>query len=311
MTHTIVSLLPRFLPDDHYDGFRKLANFYFFNELTDEEKARVAQEADILFVTPQVPVNQSTLETFPNVKMVADYGVGYDQADLALLREKGIIFTNTPTATSGDVADFAMTLLLTASRGIPEAGPRLMRSKTIKCGMPFTRRIWGKKIGIAGLGHIGREIARRAEGFGMQIGYTNLSAVDCAYERFENITELARWCDYLVLAMPGGKATYHIVNDAVLEALGPDGFLINIGRGTLVDSQALVKALKAKTIACAALDVFESEPELDPAFIDCPNLIVTPHIASGTVEARRDSAAQVLENITAFIEGKNPPCRVI
>ena len=311
MTHTIVSLLPRFLPDNHYDGFRQLANFYFFNELTDEEKARVAQEADILFVTPQVPVNQSTLETFPNVKMVADYGVGYDQADLALLREKGIIFTNTPTATSGDVADFAMTLLLTASRGIPEAGHRLMRAKTIKCGMPFTRRIWGKKIGIAGLGHIGREIARRAEGFGMQIGYTNLSAVDCPYQRFENITELARWCDYLVLAMPGGKATYHIVNDAVLEALGPDGFLINIGRGTLVDSQALVKALTAKTIACAALDVFESEPELDPAFIDCPNLIVTPHIASGTVEARRDSAAQVLENITAFIEGKNPPCRVI
>lgn len=311
MTHTIVSLSPRFLPDDHYDGFRSLGDLYFWNELPDDEKARIAPNVDILFVTPQVPVNQSTLDTFPNVKMVADYGVGYDQADLPLLREKGIIFTNTPTATSGDVADFAMTLLLTASRGIPEAGHRLMRSKTIKCAMPFTRRIWGKKIGIAGLGHIGREIARRAEGFGMQVGYTNLSSVDCAYQRFDNITELARWCDYLVLAMPGGQATYHIVNEDVLEALGPEGFLINIGRGTLVDSAALVHALKTKTIACAALDVFESEPELDSAFIDCPNLIVTPHIASSTIEARRDSAIQVLENIKAFIEGENPPCRVI
>ena len=111
--------------------------------------------------------------------------------------------------------------------------------------------------------------------------------------------------------MPGGKATHHIVNAEVLQALGPEGFLINIGRGSLVDTEALLEALKTGRIACAALDVFEGEPQADPRFFECPNLIVTPHVASGTVEARRDMANQVIENMAAFVRGDNPPCRVI
>lgn len=311
MTTTIVSLLPPFLPEDHYEGFKALGKLYFWPELSEDEKKAVADKADILFVTPQVKVDRAVLDTFPRIKMIADFGVGFDLADLSAIKERGIVFTNSPTASSGDVADFAMTLLLAASRGLVQAGHRLMKARSTRCGMPFTRRIAGKRLGVAGLGHIGREIALRGEGFHMEIGYTNLSAVDVPYRRFNDIKELAAWCDYLVLAMPGGKATHHIVNAEVLQALGPEGFLINIGRGSLVDTEALLEALKAGRIACAALDVFEGEPQADPRFFECPNLIVTPHVASGTVEARRDMANQVIENMAAFVRGDNPPCRVI
>lgn len=178
-------------------------------------------------------------------------------------------------------------------------------------GFPLTTRISGKRLGVAGLGHIGREIARRGEGFKMQIGYTNLSACDVPYQRFENLKELAAWSDFLVLAMPGGASTHHIANREVLEALGPQGFLINIGRGELVDTDQLIEALEKKNIAGAALDVFEGEPAIDQRLAQFDNLLITPHIASGTFEARESTGLQALENIQAFLATGTAPNRVI
>ena len=306
----IVSFFPNPLPAPLAQGLSDIAEVVFWSELTEEQKQSL-QDVQIVVTSPTVKMDKALFDLLPNLKMAASLGVGFDKVDLEEVKRRGIVFTNAPTATSDDVADFAWALLCALSRQIPQAFDHAREKLRTFSGFPLTRRITGKKLGVAGLGHIGREIARRAEGFKMTIGYTDLKAHEGKYQKFENLTDLARWCDYLVLAMPGGASTHHIVSKEVLEALGAEGFLINIGRGELIDTNALIEALKEKRIAGAAIDVFEGEPAINPELCGIDNLIITPHVASSTFEARDSVGEQALENIQAFLATGTAPNKII
>ena len=306
----IVSFFPNPLPAPLAQGLSGIAEVVFWSELTEEQKQSL-QDVQIVVTSPTVKMDKALFDLLPNLKMAASLGVGFDKVDLEEVKRRGIVFANSPTATSDDVADFAWALLCALSRQIPQAFDHAREKLRTFSGFPLTRRITGKKLGVAGLGHIGREIARRAEGFKMTIGYTDLKAHEGKYQKFENLTDLARWCDYLVLAMPGGASTHHIVSKEVLEALGAEGFLINIGRGELIDTNALIEALKEKRIAGAAIDVFEGEPAINPELCGIDNLIITPHVASSTFEARDSVGEQALENIQAFLATGTAPNNII
>ena len=306
----IVSFFPNPLPAPLAQGLSGIAEVVFWSELTEEQKQSL-QDVQIVVTSPTVKMDKALFDLLPNLKMAASLGVGFDKVDLEEVKRRGIVFANSPTATSDDVADFAWALLCALSRQIPQAFDHAREKLRTFSGFPLTRRITGKKLGVAGLGHIGREIARRAEGFKMAIGYTDLKAHEGKYQKFENLTDLARWCDYLVLAMPGGASTHHIVSKEVLEALGAEGFLINIGRGELIDTNALIEALKEKRIAGAAIDVFEGEPAINPELCGIDNLIITPHVASSTFEARDSVGEQALENIQAFLATGTAPNKII
>lgn len=306
----IVSFFPNPLPAPLAQGLSGIAEVVFWSELTKEQKQSL-QDVQIVVTSPTVKMDKALFDLLPNLKMAASLGVGFDKVDLEEVKRRGIVFANSPTATSDDVADFAWALLCALSRQIPQAFDHAREKLRTFSGFPLTRRITGKKLGVAGLGHIGREIARRAEGFKMTIGYTDLKAHEGKYQKFENLTDLARWCDYLVLAMPGGASTHHIVSKEVLEALGAEGFLINIGRGELIDTNALIEALKEKRIAGAAIDVFEGESAINPELCSIDNLIITPHVASSTFEARDSVGEQALENIQAFLATGTTPNKII
>ena len=306
----IVSFFPNPLPAPLAQGLSGIAEVVFWSELTEEQKQSL-QDVQIVVTSPTVKMDKALFDLLPNLKMAASLGVGFDKVDLEEVKRRGIVFANSPTATSDDVADFAWALLCALSRQIPQAFDHAREKLRTFSGFPLTRRITGKKLGVAGLGHIGREIARRAEGFKMTIGYTDLKAHEGKYQKFENLTDLARWCDYLVLAMPGGVSTHHIVSKDVLEALGSEGFLVNIGRGELIDTNALIEALKEKRIAGAAIDVFEGEPAINPELCGIDNLIITPHVASSTFEARDSVGEQALENIQAFLATGTAPNKII
>lgn len=306
----IVSFFPNPLPAPLAQGLSGIAEVVFWSELTEEQKQSL-QDVQIVVTSPTVKMDKALFDLLPNLKMAASLGVGFDKVDLEEVKRRDIVFANAPTATSDDVADFAWALLCALSRQIPQAFDHAREKLRTFSGFPLTRRITGKKLGVAGLGHIGREIARRAEGFKMSIGYTDLKAHEGKYQKFENLTDLARWCDYLVLAMPGGASTHHIVSKEVLEALGDEGFLINIGRGELIDTNALIEALKEKRIAGAAIDVFEGEPAINPELCGIDNLIITPHVASSTFEARDSVGEQALENIQAFLATGTAPNKII
>lgn len=306
----IVSFFPNPLPAPLAQGLSGIAEVVFWSELTEEQKQSL-QDVQIVVTSPTVKMDKALFDLLPNLKMAASLGVGFDKVDLEEVKRRGIVFANSPTATSDDVADFAWALLCALSRQIPQAFDHAREKLRTFSGFPLTRRITGKKLGVAGLGHIGREIARRAEGFKMTIGYTDLKVHEGKYQKFENLTDLARWCDYLVLAMPGGASTHHIVSKEVLEALGAEGFLINIGRGELIDTNALIEALKEKRIAGAAIDVFEGEPAINPELCGIDNLIITPHVASSTFEARDSVGEQALENIQAFLATGTAPNKII
>lgn len=306
----IVSFYPNPLPAPLAEGLSGIAEVVFWSELTEEQKQSL-QDVQIVVTSPTVKMDKALFDLLPNLKMAASLGVGFDKVDLEEVKRRGIVFANAPTATSDDVADFVWALLCALSRQIPQAFDHAREKLRTFSGFPLSRRITGKKLGVAGLGHIGREIARRAEGFKMAIGYTDLKAHEGKYQKFENLTDLARWCDYLVLAMPGGASTHHIASKEVLEALGGEGFLINIGRGELIDTNALIEALKEKRIAGAAIDVFEGEPAINPELCGIDNLIITPHVASSTFEARDSVGEQALENIQAFLATGTAPNKII
>lgn len=246
-------------------------------------------------------VTAALIDALPNLKLIAHFGVGYDNVDVERARARGVLVTNTPDVLNDCVADLAIALLIDVARGI-SAGDRYVRAGRWLGGpMPLARKVSGAKLGILGLGRIGLAIAKRAEAFGMQIRYHNRRPrPDAPYPREASLAELARWCDFLVVAAAGGESTRGLVSAEVLEALGPEGFLVNIARGSVVDEAALLSALAHKRIAGAALDVFADEPRVPGAFFALDNVVLTPHVASATRETRAAMGEVVLANLAQF-----------
>jgi len=249
--------------------------------------------------------NANLINRLEKLEIIVSFSVGFDATDVAAAQARGVIVTHTPEVLTSDVADLAMTFILMAPRRIGEAERFLRQGKWRQGRMDLGTTVRGKRLGILGLGRIGKAVARRAEVFGLNIGYHDIKPMgDLPYRSYPTLIELAAASDILLVACEGGRATRGLVDAAVLEALGPSGFLINTARGSIVDQPALVRALCDGRIAGAALDVFDGEPEVPAELLALENVILTPHIASSTHETRRAMADLVYDNLRAHFDGK-------
>ena len=281
------------------------ANYTHLNLAAAPDASRFLAEhgpaIDAVVSTGKFGANAALIEALPKARLIAHFGVGYDNVDVECARRKGVVVTNTPDVLTDCVADLALALVIDVARGI-SAGDRYVRTGGwLKGPMPLASKVSGKRLGIIGLGRIGRAIATRAEGFDMDIRYHNRrQSPDSPYHYEHSLEELARWCDFLMVATSGGEATRALVSAAVIDALGPQGFLVNIARGSVVDEPALIAALAERRIAGAALDVFADEPRVPEALLAMENVVLTPHIASATTDTRAAMGQLVLDNLESF-----------
>lgn len=245
------------------------------------------------------------IEAMDNLEIICAVGAGFEGIDLAAARERGIVVTHGPGTNANTVADQGWALLLAAVRRVASYDFRMRGGEweVMRVEIPI---VFGKKLGIFGLGHIGRAVAQRgAGGFDMEVGYFGRSRkADSPYRYFESLNELAEWCDILVVSAPRDASTYHAVSDDVLRHLGPNGYLINISRGALVDSEALARALREGIIAGAGLDVVEGEPDIPRSLFDAPNLVLSPHIGGFSPEAVSTMIHLVRDNLDAHFAGR-------
>jgi len=245
------------------------------------------------------------LARLPALKVVSIFGVGYDGVDVEAARRQQVPVTHTPDVLTDDVADLALGLVLSVARQIPLADQHVRQGRWPQAPLPLGRKVSGARMGIVGLGRIGKAIARRAQAFGMSVAYTARSEkADSGFAFFPTAAALAAAVDFLVVITPGGAGTRHLINAEVLTALGPKGFLINVARGSVVDEDALLKALAAGTIAGAGLDVFAQEPHVPEALWSLPNVVLTPHMASATHQTRQAMADLALANMRSGTSGQ-------
>lgn len=252
------------------------------------------------------------IEALPALELIAVYGVGYDKVDLEAAARCNVAVTNTPDVLTADVADMALALALTLARRIVDGDAFVRSGAWPHKAMPLTGSVSGRKIGIVGLGRIGEAIARRFAGFDTEIGYWNRSPKPLSsWRAFPTPPALAAWADILVVAVAGGGDTIGLVDTETIAALGRDGLLINISRGTTIDEAALLVALENGGIAGAGLDVFQSEPAIDPRFFRLGNVVLSPHQGSATVATRQAMGALVRANLTAYFAGEALPTAVL
>lgn len=248
-------------------------------------------------------VDDALFVRLPALEIVASFGVGYDNVDVDAAAARGIVVTNTPGVLNEEVADFAMGLLLATIRQMPQAERFLRSGRWAQGPFPLSPTLRDRRVGILGLGGIGKAIACRLEGFGVEIAYHGRTRqVDVSYPWYSTPLALAEACDTLIAILPGGASTNNIVDAAVLKALGPEGVFVNVARGSVVDEEALVAALSDGTILAAGLDVYAHEPQVPPALLDLPNVVLMPHIASGSEHTRTAMGRLVAGNLAAWFE---------
>lgn len=251
-------------------------------------------------------ITAAEMDLLPKLELICTVGAGHEMVDLNRARSRGIAVASNPDTNAPAVADSAIMLLLASVRQLRAADRFVRAGGWQDQWRAETPTLGGKRLGIFGMGKIGGRIAHRAaHGFDMEIGYHNRSAVPGSpYRHFDSLTGLAQWADFLIAAAPGGAATRHLINADVLTALGPKGHLVNVGRGTVVDTAALLDALEAKRIAGAALDVIEGEPAIPPKLFEFDNVTITPHCAGRAPESQIAATTALLANLNAFFAGK-------
>lgn len=296
------------------------------SNLSSEHQARLAAQYDLTYAVTKaereaaitahgaryrvvltigvIGLTAAEMDAMPALELVCCMGAGYEMVDLEAARARGIALANGQGTNDDCVADHAFGLVISAVRGFRMLD-RLCREGVWRLAIPQPPNVSGKRLGILGMGTIGEKIAKRAGGFDMEIGYHNRSAkAGSPHRYFDSLKALAEWSDVLVCAAPGGTATKHIVNAEVLDALGRQGFLVNIGRGSVVDTDALAAALRSGRIAGAGLDVYESEPKRPEQLVDIDNLILTPHLAGWSPEATEASFKRFLDNAEGHFSGR-------
>jgi glyoxylate reductase len=277
-------------------------------------------EADVLVPTVTDRIDSEVLDhAGPTLKLIASFGTGIDHVDLAAAQQRGVVVTNTPGVLTEDTADMTMALILAVSRRLAE-GERLIRSGGWSGWGPTSmlgRRIWGKRLGILGMGRIGTALARRARGFGLSVHYHNRrpvpedveTALEATY--WESLDQMLAHMDVVSVNCPHTPATYHLLSARRLRLLQPHTILVNTARGEIVDEEALMGLLETRAIAGAGLDVFEHEPAVDPRLRALDNVVLLPHMGSATIEGRIAMGERVIINIKTFADGHRPPDRVI
>lgn len=271
-----------------------------------EPKAYLAshgKEFEAATSSSAVAVDPIIFESLSKLRVLSNFGVGLDRLDLPMLAKHGIAVGYTPDVLNDCVADTAIGLMIDIARRMSEADRFVRRGDWLRGPFPLSRKISGARLGIVGMGRIGRAIAQRGTGFAMDIRYHSRRAVaEVSWQHEPVLMELARWADYLVVITAGGAGTRHLINAPVLDALGPEGFLINVARGSVVDEAALVTALKERRIAGAGLDVYEDEPRVSTGLLTLDNVVLLPHVASATVETRQAMADRVFDNLQSFFD---------
>ncbi|WP_109481132.1 2-hydroxyacid dehydrogenase [Paraburkholderia sp. C35] len=294
--------------------------------LNDDSRAHIAasfdihyaptHEARVQFIATQgaairaVLTNGTTglaaaeMDAMPQLEFVSALGAGYENIAMSHAKARGIVLANGAGTNDDCVADHAMALLLAVVRDVPQRD-RATREGIWRDVLPMRPSVSGKRLGVVGLGNIGQKVARRAAGFDIESAYHNRKPRDgVALRYFGTLHDLARWSDYLVVATPGGPGTQHLIDQAVLEALGPKGFLVNVSRGSVVDTAALARALENGTIAGAGLDVYESEPQPPQSLLHLKNVVLTPHVAGTSPEAITASVDNFIANATRHFAGE-------
>jgi glyoxylate reductase len=288
--------------------------------LSKAELQAAVTEADVLVPTVTDRIDAEVLAAAgPALKLIASFGTGIDHVDLAAAQQRGIIVTNTPGVLTEDTADMTMALVLAVSRRLAE-GERLIRSGGWAGWGPTSmlgHRIWGKRLGIVGMGRIGMALARRAKGFGLSVHYHNRRPVpedvESALEAtwWESLDQMLAHMDIISVNCPHTPATYHLLSARRLRLLRPHAILVNTARGEIVDEEELMRLLETRAIAGAGLDVFEHEPAVDPRLRALDNVVLLPHMGSATIEGRIAMGERVIINIKTFADGHRPPDRVI
>jgi len=270
-------------------------------------RAAIANHADtirVVLTIGSIGLHADEIAALPKLELICALGAGFENIDVAAARERGITVSNGAGTNDACVADHAMGLLLATVRGIPQLGVALHQG-IWRDALPLPPSVSGKRLGIIGLGTIGKQIARRAAGFDMTIGYHNRSVrSEVPFAYFGSVLELSQWADFLVVATPGGAATRHMINRPVLDALGPQGFIVNIARGSVIDTEALALALREGRVAGAGLDVYESEPLPPAELLDLPNAVLTPHVAGWSPESVAETVRLFLENAGRHFSGQ-------
>ncbi|QWD81150.1 2-hydroxyacid dehydrogenase [Polynucleobacter sp. MWH-S4W17] len=263
-----------------------------------------------ILIRSNTKLPEALVKQIPSIRMVATCGVGYDNLPLAYLKEQGIKASNTPGVLNDAVCELAIGMMLALLRQLPEAQEYVKSTAWSKEPFRLTTTLAGKRVGIAGMGRIGQDLAKRLESFKVEIAYSGPNKKTLPYTYYPDVQELAKACDILLLACPATPDTANMINAKVLETLGPSGYLINIARGSVVDEGALLYALQHKKIAGAALDVFENEPNPSHEFLTLGNVLLTPHIGSATSETRIAMTNLAVDNLEAFFNQQTLPSEV-
>jgi lactate dehydrogenase-like 2-hydroxyacid dehydrogenase len=253
------------------------------------------------------PIGAALYDRLPNLQILSSFGVGYDHIDAREAGRRGIVVTNTPGVLDDEVADLAIGLLFATIRQLPQSDRYLRQGHWLQKPFPLTATLRGRTVGILGLGRIGKAIAKRITAFGVPVMYHGRTEqADVPYRYCPSLVDLAESVDVLIVIAPGGAGTKHMVNAEVLKALGPNGIVINVARGSLIDEQALIEALRNRTILSAGLDVFEDEPHVPQALIDMEHTVLLPHVGSATVHTRNAMGQLVVDNRTSWFGGRGP-----
>ena len=282
-----------------------------------EELLEAVSDIDGLLCLLTDTIDGELMDAAPNLKVIANYAVGYNNIDVDAANERGILVTNTPGVLTETTADLTWALLMSISRRIVE-GDSFMRAGKFVGWAPMLllgSDVYGKTLGIVGIGQIGQAVARRAMGFDMKVLYCDMFELSPVAEQLLDaekveLDELLERSDFVTLHVPLLDETHHLIGRRELELIGPNGYLINAARGPVVDEVALVEALNDGTIAGAALDVFEDEPEMKPGLAECENAVIIPHLGSATIETRTEMADLAVSNILNFLAGEEPPSPV-
>lgn len=270
--------------------------------------ASIAHLRAMAVSAPVLPIDNALLTRLPKLEIISSFGVGYDHIDAVAAAKRGIVVTHTPDVLTEEVADTAIGLLLCTVRELPQGERHVRAGKWPKGNYPLSRAtLRNRTVGLVGMGRIGLAIARRLEAFGVPIVYhTRQPRPELAYRHYPQLIDMARAVDTLVVIVPGGPATRNMIDTPVLEALGPDGILINVARGSVVDEDALIAALRERKIMAAGLDVFVKEPEVPKELLTMENVVLLPHLGSASVFTREKMDQLLVDNIRAWAAGKPP-----
>ncbi|WP_374653316.1 2-hydroxyacid dehydrogenase [Dongia sp.] len=323
MSNKPLVVITRKLPDAIETRMMELFNVKLNlddHPLSQAELIEAVKIADVLVPTVTDRIDSGVLsQAGDKLRLIASFGTGVDHIDLATARQRGITVTNTPGVLTEDTADMTMALILAVSRRVSE-GERLIRSGKWQGWGPMSmlgHRIYGKRLGIIGMGRIGQAVARRAKGFGLSVHYHNRRRVSAAVEQaleatyWESLDQMLSRMDIISVNCPHTPATYHLLSARRLKLLQKHVYIVNTARGEIVDENALTRMLDKNEIAGAGLDVFEHEPALNPKLMKLDNVVLLPHMGSATIEGRVDMGEKVIINIKTFADGHKPPDRVL